>query len=145
MIDTSVVLAFYLPAEPYKVQALALLADYAAGTVKLLTPTLTYYEVLNVVSRAVRGLKQGQQLAHNDGIAILSAVRSLPLEERSVRGLEQRILEIAERYQRSAYDAAYLALAEEMGVDLVTGDHRLFNAVSGDFPWVRFLADYVSI
>lgn len=29
-IDTSVVLGFYLPAEPYKAQVLALLADYTA-------------------------------------------------------------------------------------------------------------------
>lgn len=41
VIDTSVVLAFYLPAEPYKSQALTLLADYTVGVVKLVTPTLT--------------------------------------------------------------------------------------------------------
>ncbi|MBI4639739.1 MAG: hypothetical protein HY731_03545 [Candidatus Tectomicrobia bacterium] len=35
VIDASVLLAFYLPAEPYKAQALALLGEVTAGRVKL--------------------------------------------------------------------------------------------------------------
>lgn len=144
VIDTSVVLAFYLPAEPYKSQALTLLADYIVGVVKLVTPTLTYYEVLNVLSRAVRGLKKGQKISRDEAAAILSALAHLKLEEQNIQGLEGRILEITERYQRSGYDAAYLALAEHLGADLTTGDERFYNAVKGDFSLVQFIADYVS-
>ena len=61
MIGASVLLAFYLPAEPYKAQALALLGDAAAGLVGLVVSTLAYYEVLNALSYAVRGLKSGQK------------------------------------------------------------------------------------
>ncbi len=57
VVDASVLLAFYLPAEPYKGRALRLLADVAAGEVRLAVPTLTRYEVMNVLSRCVRGLK----------------------------------------------------------------------------------------
>jgi len=144
VIDASVALAFYLPAEPYKAQALALLADYTAGTVKLIIPTLTHYEILNVLSRAVRGLKKGQKISQGEASAILNAWERLRLEERSVRGLERRILEITERYQRSGYDAAYLALAEHLGADLLTGDERFYNAMRNDFPQVRFIGEYTS-
>ena len=57
VVDASVVLAFYLPAEPYKAQALSLLSDVAKGAIELIVPTLTRYEVLNALSWAVRGLK----------------------------------------------------------------------------------------
>lgn len=40
VIDASGLLAFYLPAEPYKVSALPLLREAAAGRVKLVVPTL---------------------------------------------------------------------------------------------------------
>ena len=145
VLDTSVVLAFYLPAEPYKAQALALLADYATGSLRLVTPTLTHYEVLKVLSRALRGLKGGQKLTFDEASAILSAWQHLRLEERSVQGLERRILEITEGYQRNGYDAAYLALAEDQGAELITGDERLYNGVSRDFPQVQFIAEYISI
>lgn len=142
VIDASVALAFYLPAEPYKAQALALLADYTAGTVKLVVPTLTHYEVLNVLSRAVRGLKKGQKLSQEEAFAILKAWERLRLEEQSVRGLECRILEITARYQRSGYNAAYLALAEHLEAELLTGDERFYNATRNDFPQIRFVGEY---
>lgn len=52
VVDASVLLAFYLPAEPYKTQALTLLRDATVGAVKFVVPTLTRYEVLNVLSRS---------------------------------------------------------------------------------------------
>lgn len=144
LVDASVILAFYLPAEPYKAQALALLADYTAGAVKLVMPALAHYEVINALSRAVRGLKSGQKLSRDEALTILTAFTYLKLEERGVQELEFRILEIAEKYQRSGYDAAYLALAEHMEIDLITGDEKFYNAVRNDFSRVKFVAHYAS-
>ncbi len=45
-------------------------------------------------------------------------------------------------YERSAYDGAYLALAEEAGNKLVTGDRHLYNAVKDHLPWVLWIEDY---
>ena len=52
--------------------------------------------------------------------------------------------EIAHEYDCAFYDALYLALAQEMGVPLITADGRLFRRVRaistvlwiGDFPAV---------
>jgi len=43
-----------------------LLGDAAAGLGKLVLPTLAHYEILNVLSRAGRGLKKGQELSSEE-------------------------------------------------------------------------------
>jgi predicted nucleic acid-binding protein len=139
VVDTSVVLAFYLPAEPLKAQALNLLAEYATGRVKFATTTLTMYEILNVLSRCVRGVKSGQSMQFDQALAVHAAITNLAIEEYPVGPLAERILDLTVRHARSAYDAAYVALAEHLGVELVTADERLFNALVELQPAVRFL------
>lgn len=140
VVDASVVLAAYLPAEPYKSQSLAILAPQAAF--ELVAPTLISYELLNAVSRTIRGLKPIQGVSSTDVSGILDAIRGLGIVEMSVTGLESRILEIAVKYERTGYDAAYVALAEHLDAEFVTGDLRLRNALAPDFPFVRFIGDF---
>jgi predicted nucleic acid-binding protein len=142
VVDTTVVLAFYLPAEPVKAQALALLSEYAAGRVRFATPTLTMYEVLNVLSRCVRGLKSGQAISREQALAVHTAITRLSIEEHSVVPLAERIIDLAAMYQRSAYDAAYIALAEHLGAAMVTADERLYNAMHDAHPAVQFLGTF---
>ena len=47
------------------------------------------------------------------------------------------------RYNRPrAYDAAYLALAELRGCEFWTTDERLYNAVSHDLTWVKWVGTF---
>ncbi len=46
------------------------------------------------------------------------------------------------RSTRSAYDAAYLALAEKLGEPLITGDGHLYNAVQTGLDWVWWVEAY---
>jgi predicted nucleic acid-binding protein len=141
VVDASVVLAFYLPAEPYKAQALSLLSDVAKGTIELIVPTLTRYEVLNALSRAVRGLK-GKTLPLAEAKEILKALESLDLREKDVSGLEEEILGFTLEYGCTAYDGAYLALAAKESAPFITGDSRLYQVVREKLPWVLWLGDY---
>jgi predicted nucleic acid-binding protein len=43
---------------------------------------------------------------------------------------------------RSAYDAAYLALADREREPLITADERLYNAVHPKLKWVLWLGNY---
>jgi predicted nucleic acid-binding protein len=49
---------------------------------------------------------------------------------------------IKKRILPRAYDTAYLALAQLRNCEFWTADKRLFNAVSGELDWVRWLGDY---
>ncbi len=51
----------------------------------------------------------------------------------------QQVWPLAHRFDRSAYDAAYLALAEARGETLITGDLRMYNAVRDHLDWVRWI------
>jgi predicted nucleic acid-binding protein len=142
VVDASVVLAFYLPAEPLKRHALALLQATVGGRTTLGVPTLAWYEILNALARAARGLKAAPGMTKQQAIQVVDAIAGLRLQEHPISGLEPRILEITLRHQRTAYDAAYIAIAENLGVDLLTGDLAFYRGIRASFPRVRFLGDY---
>ena len=139
VVDASVVLAFYLPGEPYKTQALTLAKAAGAGQVTLCAPALLRYEILNALALALRGVKKAQRITVEEAAQILGAVSALELEEHDVSGLEARILAISEHHQCTAYDASYLAVAEHLNADLLTGDLAFHRALEGHFPRVKFV------
>lgn len=139
VVDASVILAWYLPADPYKDEALSLLEEAVADRALLCAPTLARFEVLNVLALSVRGTTPRHRLTRDEADEILAAFLRLPLEEHAITGLEVRILEIAITHQRSAYDAAYLALAEHLDAEFMTGDAGLYRATRRRFSKIRLL------
>jgi hypothetical protein len=54
-------------------------------------------------------------------------------------------LPLARQFNRSAYDAAYLTLAQDTGQQFITGDLRLYNAVHSQLNWVLWIEDYAGL
>jgi predicted nucleic acid-binding protein len=135
IVDANIILQAFFPDE-VQPKAQALIRDHVSGRVQLAAPTLLVYEVANAVLQAVRrGRVTGE-----DAEAILVAVEGLGIETEPVSW--QQMLPLARRFDRSAYDAAYLALAEARGEPLVTGDEKLYNAVRHDLDWVQWIGDF---
>ncbi len=139
VLDASVVLKSYLP-EDGSEQARMIFEDWALGHVQLLAPALMPYEVTNALLVALRQ----QRLDEARAAEILRAFVRLRIPTQGLTGLEERVWALALEHGRTAYDAAYLALAEHEGVPFITGDKRLYNAVKGKLPWVRWVGDYRS-
>ncbi len=78
--DASVLLAFYLPAEPYKQAAMAVVKAFTEGRIRLVVPALAPYEFLNGLVRTVRGLRAGERLPLEEALAILQAFLALRVE-----------------------------------------------------------------
>ena len=137
IIDASVVLSAFFPDES-QAQAQAVLREHVAGRLHLKAPALLPYELSNAVWQAER---RGR-ITRAQADEIMQALAGLEIEIISQEWGE--MLPLARRFERSAYDAAYLALAEKTGEPLITGDERLFNAVHGEVGWVVWISEYTA-
>lgn len=112
------------------VLAVALLDDAADGDAararlrgeRLVAPALIDLEVVSVW----RGLARGGHLDAKRARLALADLRALPLQRVDHTRLVERCWELRENL--TVYDAAYVAVAEALGVPLLTGDARLSKA-----------------
>lgn len=135
-IDASVVLRGFFPDEEGQAAAQAILHAYVQQEIDLQAPTLLPYEVTTAILQAVRR----KHIDLRKGKEILTTFFGLCIRTGEVSW--QRVFELACTYERSAYNRAYLALAEQMGSKLVTGDRRLDDVVKEHLPWVLWIGDY---
>lgn len=103
---------------------------------QLAAPTLLYYEVANALYRY-------QQLGYLSPSSVQLAFRAalaLPLELYGEPDLHWRALDLADKFSLpAAYDAHYLALAEQLEGELWTADGRLARTVQPTLPWVHLV------
>jgi predicted nucleic acid-binding protein len=94
---------------------------------ELHAPWLLDHEIANVASKKHRGGAPGE--------AVEAAIaRYLEFDVNLHRTAPDVVLPLAEAYALSAYDAAYLALASELRVPLITFDSRLGKAAMRHLP-----------
>lgn len=136
ILEASVAAKWFLPpnSEPLAEESLRILSGYSQGEVQLFVPDLFWPELGNVLWKAVRLGRISLESAEEaiDSLADLSIPTSPsgPLLPES--------FSIAVNFQRSVYDAVYVALAVTTNRLFVTADQRLANALAAHFP-VRWL------
>jgi predicted nucleic acid-binding protein len=120
VIDASIVAVWVFPDEESSLAREA--AEIVRGRYGLV-PSLFWFEVRNLL---LVGERRGRIPAEHT-TAFLSKLDELPLE--MDRGCaSQRLLDLARGNGLTAYDAAYLELAERRAVPLATLDRRLATA-----------------
>ncbi len=124
VVDCSLALSWALPDEGSG-RADRFLARLSPTTV-LWVPALWWYEAANALLMAQRR----HRLAEAEARHALELYGTLPLQtDTSLHTATAWHLQVlAQRHSLSAYDAAYLELAQRRGIGLATLDRRLLNA-----------------
>lgn len=136
-VDASFALKLVLD-EPDSEQVQACWADWLAEGVTIIAPCHLAFEVTSVIRNHV----YRREISARAGQVAFEAFLAQEIELRHPASLEARAWELAEQYNRpTAYDAAYLALAEHAGCELWTADGRLVKAVGGALPWLKTIHD----
>jgi predicted nucleic acid-binding protein len=121
VLDASVVLKWFAAEQRGSVEARQLRSEYEAGRLFVAVPALLFLELLNVAGRRWRW----------DEDALLELAEAL--DDLAFDVGEPGLHSVASWVARglTAYDAAYVALAEERGLALVTDDETMV-ALAGE-------------
>ena len=137
VVDASVVLKWQFDDEECVSQAIALRDDfYLRGAIRVIAPQLLAYELANGITVAARK----KRISPDKAAEAVSNLLELGIELREVEPLS--LLELALRYNISAYDAAYVALAWSEKCELWTGDKALYQAVKDEPSLLKWIGDY---
>ncbi|RPI49931.1 MAG: PIN domain-containing protein [Deltaproteobacteria bacterium] len=135
VIDASVILKWYLPDEEFASKALNILHRHVSGEIVLCAPTILPYEILNAFLMAERRGRVNEEVTRNAFNAFLDLEINFLDPFMDYPG----IISPARSFDRSVYDASYLAVAEKRNFNFVTGDKRLYNAVRKKLKWVQWI------
>lgn len=137
VVDASVILKWYLDDEKDSQKALSLLARYVSDELEIIAPSLLEYEVVNgLIIAQKRGRIKEEKI-----ITAISGFIDLGIKLKSLLHLYHKVLHYCKTYNRSAYDASYMAIADEEGIPMITSDRGLYNSVKKDLKWMRWLGD----
>ncbi|MFZ3211652.1 MAG: type II toxin-antitoxin system VapC family toxin [Terriglobales bacterium] len=132
VIDASVAAKWFLPArgETLMDEAFHLLRRYAKGELQLLVPDLFWAELANIFWKAIRQ-RRWEKPAAERALASLDERRLATVSSRSVLEVA---FGIATAFDRTVYDALYVALAVHAKAQFITADERLANALAAQLP-----------
>ena len=139
VLDASVAVKWALPGanEPLTNESVRLFQRYRDGEVDFVVPDIFWAELGNVLWKGARRGRWSGDDAKNT-VADFEARRFATV---SSIALLSEALRIAFAYDRSVYDCLYAALAVQTGVDLITADERLANALAARLP-VKWLGAF---
>jgi predicted nucleic acid-binding protein len=131
VVDSSVVLKFYLHDEDLVDRAHEVLQAYAEGRIELLAPFVLLYEVPGSIRKAVLKKRISWAKAHT----LVGAFITLPLpfvtpDPTTSRQVVTRAFDLSEQLNRSFYDAVFVAFAEMLDVPFLTADGPLARSAA---------------
>ena len=109
------------------------LSKAASGKASVIVPGLFWLEIVNVLVQAERR----KRIPKGDAARIESYLLSLPIDTDNppFRTAISRVRQIAAEHGLTAYDAAYIELADRVGARLLTRDEDILR-LARHFPFI---------
>ncbi|MDA8088173.1 MAG: type II toxin-antitoxin system VapC family toxin [Nitrospiraceae bacterium] len=137
VVDASVALKWYLSDEEHGEKALDILDGHVSDRLSLLAPALLEFEVANALIIAKRRGRVGEE----DALKAMEGFADLGIGFYPLAHLFKRMPAYCDHHNISAYDAAYIVLADDLKVDLLTADKRLFNSTR-KLKFVKWIGEF---
>ena len=132
VVDSSVVLKWYIP-EAKNEKARQYLASHVEGKDVLSAPSLLFFEVNNVLATK-------SAITASEGLKIMKSLHDLDLKIVNFSFDEfKNTLNLAKKFNISAYDSSYVSLAEKFRCRFVTADKKLYNKLRSHFTKIKLL------
>ncbi len=141
VIDSGALLKAYFADEEGHREAQTLIKDYAIGNVIFHAPALITYEMINACIVATRMTRFPKEKAKE----LMAEMLDIEIVKEDIEPLKDRIFDISVKYKRSAYDGAYVAIAEQKGIPFLTADKKLFNSLKNHLDFIRWIEEYPRI
>lgn len=135
VIDTSVIVKWFLTEEDEADKAAKLLNSYIRKEIFLAVPFLVVYELGNVLKTQRQIPLERKSLFLKDFFNL--ELTFTPFDDH----VAAKTLETSIEYDLTYYDASFLVAAEEVDAMLITADKRFYNKVK-DYSQVQFLAEF---
>jgi predicted nucleic acid-binding protein len=138
VVDASVALKFQFHDEEATGAASQLLANFVEGKIDLVAPTLFTYEIVSAVHVAINR----KRIEESVGYKAVSYLASLGIRLYGFDELIDTTFRLARKHGLSPYDCSYLALAERIKCDFITGDRKLYHFCRNNIRRVKWIGDY---
>ena len=135
VLDASVALKWVLP-ESDSSKAILVREEFAKGIRELIAPDIFSVEVAHTLAKAER---RGLILPGEGATKFADVLQFVP-DLHSYLPLLPRAFDIASAARIGVYDCLYVALAEREGLDLITADQRLMNALGAKMKFIIALS-----
>jgi predicted nucleic acid-binding protein len=137
VVDSSVVAKWILP-EADSAQAQRLISEVALKGDRLIVLDLAFVEVTNAIWKLNhRGLATVDEARQ-----FLDQLLQSPVHVELANRLLKLALDIAAKYDRAVYDALFVALCQDRGIQGVTADEPLYHVIHPDFPQIILLRNW---
>jgi len=129
IVDASVVVKWYIT-EKHSTEALELRKQFVEGQIELYAPDLLPYEVLNA-------LKYSQLFNPKELELAIASLEEYGIVQIPLNGAYARhVVRIANTYDISIYDAAYIGLLEVLDAKVYTADKHLLEKLDDPY-WAK--------